>query len=768
MSGEDRRNTPEGEWPRKDAPSHLPFQGSITEGDSAPWQPDAHVPPPDWIRDAGIPPVDTLPTAHLPSHPVVPGVTPRNKRPAPFLPSVSPSDARRARANTTNFDDIPEDERPTTVLPVHAKPRRRWTRDASAVPLQHDDDIPIDQQETTLLPAQGTLFRDVTRTWFTGPLPIIDVDQHFTGPLPSTGPMPAIIVDRIAAESPASHTLSAPSLLNARLQRVRLIPPEEDERLEALAQMSTMVMPAIPGDAGIYLPTEQDRGVDLTETAGTRAVRAAKSHTFVINLAKSSGVYALSALAAPLVSLVLAPFLTHHLTPNEYGLLAVLTTAVGLTAGITQLGLNSAFFRAYNYDYTSAQDRRGVVSTVWMLLVTVGLPICAGIVVGAPLIARVLLGDVSQAPLVRIAGLVCLAQNLTVPGYAWLRAESKALYFSLLSIVSLVVTLGTNVIFVGMLNLGLTGATAALGTGYAAVVICTAPFLIFRAGVRFRRDIAMSVLAFGLPLVLNFASYWVLQLSDRFLLARMSSLTATAEYAVAYTMGSALSALIISPFTLAWPTSMFTIAKRKDAARIFGLVFRGFAAMLYFSAFGLSLLATLFLQQLFPPAYHDAGPIIALITASIVFYGVYFLFMIGANVLRKTWLTAVFTTSAAMLNVGCNLLLIPRFGGIGAAASTLLAYIVLAGLAYAVNQRIYPLPFQITTWLLMGAVGAALYIACWRLPLPVEPMAAWACRFGICLLYGLLLFFYGGGMRLLRLAMKRSRSVVPAAGGAIA
>lgn len=68
-------------------------------------------------------------------------------------------------------------------------------------------------------------------------------------------------------------------------------------------------------------------------------------HTSQIRqLVKSSGIYALSSLAAPLVSLVLAPFLTRHLSHADYGALAVLNTAIALVAGITQLGLNSAFF----------------------------------------------------------------------------------------------------------------------------------------------------------------------------------------------------------------------------------------------------------------------------------------------------------------------------------------------------------------------------------------------------------------------------------------
>lgn len=678
-----------------------------------------------------------------------------------------------ASGDEVSVNEVPVDEQQTTMLPDRSAyyrrvaPGGRAPRAADGTAgdtpaTNRDGEVREDEQHTPTLPDRSTIFRDVVRTLATGPLPVIDVDRHMTGPLPRI-----MLEDIVAARRPipAQTTGSTPQ---TRLSRVNLVPFDEAERLDTMADMSTMLLPSLP--LPIPVPAEPDQS-DPILSAATQIIaipevtkqlgRGGGSLSFVASLAKSSGIYALSALAAPLVSLVLAPFLTRHLTTNEYGTLAVLTTAVGLIAGISQLGLSSAFFRAYNYDYSTVKDRRDIVGTVSLLLLSTALPLLAGIFFAAPLIASALLGDSSFAPVVRAAALVCVAQNLTVPGYAWLRAESRALYFSLLSIVSLVITLATNIVLVGIVNLGLLGAVVAMGSGYAAVVVCTAPVLVFRAGIQFRRDIAAGLLAFGLPLVLNFTSYWVLQLSDRFLLARMGTLAETAQYAIAYSLGSVLSTLIISPFTLAWPTSMYAIAKRPDAAHIFALVFRGFGALLYFAAFGLSLTGTLLLQRLFPPAYQGVSAIIAIVAASIVFYGVYFLFMIGANVLRKTWLAAVFTTIGALLNLSLNLVLIPRYGGYGAAASTLVAYAALAAMAFVVNQRMYPLPFAVGSWLLMGALGVILYVTCWRIPVTTSTILLWSYRFGICLLYGLVLLLYGGGWRLVRRVVGRVKPAAP-------
>src|SRR2546421_8189776 len=336
------------------------------------------------------------------------------------------------------------------------------------------------------------------------------------------------------------------------------------------------------------------------ETEKIATVSAEGQVAVLRRLVKSSGFYAISSMALPLISLVLSPFLTHNLIPSDYGILTILNTAISLAAGITQLGLASAFFRAYCYDYTSDYDRRDVVAVATALLCLVSIPTAVLVTVTAPFLANLLLGQSSLGGFVSLAGVVVLMQNLTVPGLAWLRAENRPLFYSLLSISGMLITLFANVVLVGVLHWGVAGSVIAMGSGYACIFICTMPIILLHAGIRIRVDVARNLLAFGLPLILNYVSYWVLQFSDRYLLSLFASLTETARYAVPYTLGSAMAVLVIGPFTLAWPTTMFAIARRKDAVQGFMLVFRWFSMFLLFAAFGLSLVGTFLLDWLFP------------------------------------------------------------------------------------------------------------------------------------------------------------------------
>jgi O-antigen/teichoic acid export membrane protein len=501
-----------------------------------------------------------------------------------------------------------------------------------------------------------------------------------------------------------------------------------------------------------HLPDVEKNTIDQRDTQITEKIPVIKNETEVVKpeypgkreenptsffrtLIKSSGIYALSSMASPLIALILAPFLTRNLSHSEYGALVILNTAIALIAGITQLGLSSAFFRAYNYDYETKSDRLRVLSTVVLLLSLTSMCTVFTIMIAAPWLSMLLFNSESFSNAVRIAGVVILLQNLTVPGFAWMRAESRAMFFSMLSIANLLIALGANVILVGALHMGVEGSLIATGCGFAFVVICTLPIIVLRSGLHLHLHIAHGLLTFGLPNVSTYVSVWVLQLSDRYLLGRLGSLSQTASYAVAYSLGGVVSVVVLSPFTLAWPAALFSIAKKDDAANIFRLVFRWYSFILLFATFALSLVGMIVLNVFFPPSYQSAAFIIPIIALSTMFFGVYNIFTTGIAVKRKTWFAVVFTTVAALVNVGLNLLLIPHYGAFGAALSTLLAYAILALIAYRVNQRIYPIPYEISTFIIALIIGIGFFTGGIFLSQNQGTYEAWGISLGALGLY---------------------------------
>src|SRR5437868_6985979 len=65
---------------------------------------------------------------------------------------------------------------------------------------------------------------------------------------------------------------------------------------------------------------------------GTQASEAEGYALLIRKLVKSSGIYAVASFVSPLIAFILSPFLTHNLSHDAYGALAVLTTIIALVA----------------------------------------------------------------------------------------------------------------------------------------------------------------------------------------------------------------------------------------------------------------------------------------------------------------------------------------------------------------------------------------------------------------------------------------------------
>jgi O-antigen/teichoic acid export membrane protein len=111
------------------------------------------------------------------------------------------------------------------------------------------------------------------------------------------------------------------------------------------------------------------------------------------------------------------------------------------------------------------------------------------------------------------------------------------------------------------------------------------------------------------------------------------------------------------------------------------------------------------------PQYHRASEAVALLAFAGAIYAGYTVLAIGSGRARRTQLNWVVTGFGAAANVALNFWLIPAYGMVGAAISTLAAYLALfVGMAlYA--QRVYPVPYQWRRVVTVVGVAVALNVA---------------------------------------------------------
>jgi O-antigen/teichoic acid export membrane protein len=91
-------------------------------------------------------------------------------------------------------------------------------------------------------------------------------------------------------------------------------------------------------------------------------------------------------------------------------------------------------------------------------------------------------------------------------------------------------------------------------------------------------------------------------------------------------------------------------------------------------------------------------------------YSGYSVLAIGIGRMRQTQFNWVVSGAAALVNVALNIVLIPRYGMMGAAVATLVAYVALFVGMWLRGRRIYPVPYQWRRLLTLAAVAAGLTI----------------------------------------------------------
>ena len=100
--------------------------------------------------------------------------------------------------------------------------------------------------------------------------------------------------------------------------------------------------------------------------------------------------------------------------------------------------------------------------------------------------------------------------------------------------------------------------------------------------------------------------------------------------------------------------------------------------------------------------YWDGVVIVPIVLFAYLFLGIYTNLIAGVYIEKKTRYLPLITGLGAALNITSAFLLIPVWGIVGGAISTLVSYVAMAAYIYVVSQKFYPVKYE------MGKISAIL------------------------------------------------------------
>ena len=437
-------------------------------------------------------------------------------------------------------------------------------------------------------------------------------------------------------------------------------------------------------------------------------------------LSKNLAIYGAGDVAIQAVNFLLLPIYVRYLTPSDYGILALLASVEAPVKLFFRWGVDGAFMRFW-YDCEDDRARQRLSSTLFFFLLALNGTLLALSIVAAPFVSESLFRSPGYTLALQLVLLNTFAIGFTFIPFHVLRLQKRAREFSALTVSRSLATVVLRIVLVVGLGFGVMGVV--LADVVVTAVMMGAMIRLFAPLLRpvFSPKVLRESLAFGLPRVPHGFALQVMAVGDRFLLSRFMTVADVGMYSMGVSFGL-IQKIALGAFEYAWAPFYYATAREPGAPRVFSAVATYGVAVLALMTAGLSAIAFDLLDAVTGGQYVAAAGVVTWTAVGVFFYGVYLLTSIGLNITRRTQYYPVSTAVGAAANVGLNLLLIPRFGIIGAAWANGAAYGLQAAVAYFLSQRFYPVQYEYGR--VVRAILAALLAYATARALPSMPAIA--------------------------------------------
>jgi O-antigen/teichoic acid export membrane protein len=382
-------------------------------------------------------------------------------------------------------------------------------------------------------------------------------------------------------------------------------------------------------------------------------------------VAASASVYAITSALTVLVPVILLPVLTHYLTPEDYGVVAMFQVLLGLYAAVVGLNVDGAVAREY-FNAEIADYPAFVSSCVVILIVTGAMAFALSV------LFKSLIVGFAQVPafVVLATPLVALAQGgIAIRSILW-QVQARPIPFGLLKVGLSLLQVVLTVWLVVVLRYGWQGRVVAFAL--ASFLCMTVSLALARRDgllpTRIRRDYIQRALAFGVPLVPHIVGSWAVAMVDRVLVTTLVGMAATGVYSVGVQLGMAVG-LLEDACNKAWVPWFFEQMESGHPGtdwrvlRIAGV----YATLLIGAAALLAAITHRILPIIAGPKFQGAAPYVFWIALGYSFSGIY---KVGANYLffyRRTGIIASITITTGIIGIVLSISLIKQNGALGAA-----------------------------------------------------------------------------------------------------
>lgn len=425
-------------------------------------------------------------------------------------------------------------------------------------------------------------------------------------------------------------------------------------------------------------------------------------------LGKTSIIYGLGGAITKGIPFLLLPVYTNIFTPEEYGTIEIFTIIIALLSNLMMMGMDSA--QSYFFFEQNEDERPKVVSSIvqWRF-VWGGIVILISTFI-APFLNSLLFNTSLSLDYFVVAFVISLFSTVLGQAVDVFRLTFQPWHYIAVNIFHSTLTALLILFFILILDKGIFGFL--LGMLFASLICSVFGLILIRHYLNLKQihfEWFYPLIKFGLPLLPMGISFYLMNFVDRWFIQYFEGPSAVGIYAVAAQIALIVT-LVIETFRKGWwPVSMEVMHKEGGKA-IFRMIARIYIAFAGLFVISVALASPFILEFMSNERFYSAKNIILILVWPPFLYGFYMISSAGLWKNKRTDLMLYIFLFSCVLNFFLNYILVPTYGGIGAAISTLISFVVLNLLSLYLTEKLWNIRFEILTHLYQLIVLLLMFI----------------------------------------------------------
>lgn len=380
-------------------------------------------------------------------------------------------------------------------------------------------------------------------------------------------------------------------------------------------------------------------------------------------------ILAIGQLSSKLLVYVMLKFYTSMLGTAGYGEMSVIVNACDLLISVVSLSISSGVMR-----FALDQSNNGqMVFSMGVNTILINSVLFLAI---TPLIGKIPFLKGYEWTIYIYVVLGALKEVCAI----YVRSRQSVTLFAIDGIVTTVSTVVFNLILLGIFKFGIVGYIFSIILGNITSMIflgITGQLYAEYRPFGVDRTLRSAMLRYSIPLMPSMIMWWIINVSDSFMVKELMSNDAAGIYSFAYRFPN-LANLVMAIFSNAWRMTAITERNSRATSNFYSNAFSMLQTIMFIACAGIMLILRPVIMPFFASeGFETAYLYVPVLLGAVIFQGMVNFLGSIYEAARKTTHSLTSSVVSAVTNIVLNILLIPLIGIMGAAVATLTSYIVV-------------------------------------------------------------------------------------------